>query len=300
MAVTLQAVRRRLADRLDDIGIHAVEAATGNSVTLAMLRNATPFASADLYDGRWVYVATGSSAGQQRLVQKGGYAPGTGALTIYPIWAQPAPGDEVELTALFPVITSATGTDRGPGEDASYRTIINRAASRLLVRDQVQIAITTADRYTLTAFNYWMTSADRLVSVLEPSPIPGRAPTDASWRGPRLVFPTGHPTLELGAPFLAVSGSMTLEILRPGNTLINGVESTTGATIDTDVLAPSLDDLVTVALEEAYAALAHRYVGRAEGTAFGALYEQQHALVMELAALDRIRLAQPAPAREAA
>ena len=75
MASSLPTLRRALAGSLDDIGVYAVTSATTNTIACTALADATTNASVHRYDGRWVYIATGSSAGTQRRVIPGGFAP---------------------------------------------------------------------------------------------------------------------------------------------------------------------------------------------------------------------------------
>lgn len=304
---TLLTYWQALARALDDLdGPYAVASAASNQVASARLVNNTPSASLHRYDNAWVHVDTGAGAGQLAHMVANGYVPSTGALTLTPNWTTiPSPADQFSLTYLFPARGGAVGAD------TDYRSLVNRALALILAPDRLSIAITTADTYSTTAYP-WLDRPDRLVRVLEPAPMSGRAPTDASWRGPRLVVDGASPFLQLNAPFTTASGNLVLEVWRPGDSLVNGVESTTGLSAGTDTALPRVEDVVMVALLEGYQVLANRNPSRPSGQWVGKwgmqlkLIQSEHARRMalgdrtlELAAASAMRQA-PASGQEAA
>jgi len=250
---TLRDYRRALARALDDLGVYTLTSPTASTLICTLLVNASPGASTHRYDGRWLYLA--APIPQQRVVTTGGYNPGDGTLTFAPTATPATAGTEVELTGLFPSLSVALS------EDTDYRTLVNRALAALLVHDRLTVAITTADSYPIAAYP-WLDRMERLVGVLEPSPVSGRRPVDAGWRGWRLVVDGPTPRLEVNAPFATASGDLTLDVLRPANTLVNGTDSTTGLVDDTDTAVPAIEEFLPVGLMEAYQALMSRTPGR--------------------------------------
>lgn len=265
---TILQYRRALAYALDDLGVYTVSAATSNTVTLGALVDVTTNASATRYDGAWVYLASGAGANQSRRVIRGGFTPSSGALALELTWTIPAPGDQVEITRLFP----GTPNQVNP-EDTDYRTLVTRALEKVIVPDRISLAITTSDTYSLTAYS-WLDREERLVGMVEPAPILGRASINANWRGPRLILDGASPVLQLNTPFEAASGFLALDVLRPGHTLIDGAESTVGFTAEGQSALPTVQDLLPVMLLEAYTALAHR----SRGTPDGANWERKRAM----------------------
>jgi hypothetical protein len=246
--------RRGLGYALDDLGAYVMASGSTTTAVSNGLKNSATNASTDRYNSYWVYVSTGAQAGQQWKVKTGGYAPSTGTLTMTTTGGAPGAGDTIEITHLFP--SNSTGTS-ALGEDVSYRTIINRALSRLLVLDSLTLPLTTSQTYSLAAYP-WLDREERLIEVREPGPT-GGLDIPAGWRRPflRLDGPTSY--LDLTTPFDAGAvGSLTLVVERPADTLVNGADSTVGLSLDTDTAIPSVNDVVTVGLMEAYRALMAR------------------------------------------
>ncbi len=289
---TRQAYRRALALALNDLETYSVASATANTVTVEQLADATPNAATTRFDGSWIYVATGSGADQQRRAKNGGFDPVFGTVTLTRTWLPPAAADTIEVTRLLPAIRAVPG-------DTSYVDLIDRALSLLVAPDRITLPITTADTYALTTWP-WLDRTERLVRVLEPAPVPGRAPKDARWRNPRLVVDGASPFLQLDAPFSAASGVLTLEVLRPGDSLISGAESIGGLVADASTALPSVADVRTVALME----FAHLMLSRTQGRPDGANWEQRYAEARaeaeRLAYLDRTRMLPAPPAGQEA
>jgi hypothetical protein len=258
---TFGAFRRALADALDDLGgPYAVSASTASTVTVPALATSTPGASPNRYDGRWVYLSSGAGVGQVAKVRGGGFASSV-LLTMETAWTTaPVAGDQIELYGWFPAVHTR-------GSDSSYSVLINNALSLLVVPDRVSLPITTNQEYSLATLP-WLDRPERLRSVLEPGPT-GGLPADASWRRPRLRLDANLPVLEIPAPFSTASGTLILTVMRPSNTWIkvNGVwgESTVGLVNETDEANPATNDVVTIALAEAYRALMSRAPGRPSG-----------------------------------
>lgn len=253
---TLRAYRRAIARALDDLGVFTVAVSGASSVTSVDLADLTTAASANRFNGAWVYACESL---QQRRALNGGLTPATGQLNLNYTWTLVSAGTEIEVTRRFP------SRSQVPGEDLSYNDIVNRALAKLLVPDRMTVPITTADSISLSAYR-WIDRPERLVRVLEPPPV-GTRPVDASWRGPKLVLTAGVPTLEFRTPFDVASGSLTLDVLRPADTLVSGVETApgTGLTVDTQTAIAPLEDVVLVGLMESYQALSNRDPGRPGG-----------------------------------
>lgn len=290
MAIALSTYRRALQAALDDPGLYQVTAATSTTVSLSLIADTTTNASANRYDGRWLYVASGVGIGQQRRVVRGSFVPSTGTVTVELGLTTPSVNDLIELTSLFPCESQVSG------EDTSYNTLIRRALSRLLAPDRISATFAGGTTASLASFAYWLDRPERLVRVLEPAPVSGYQPIPCDWRGPQLILDGGSPVLQINAPY---TGSLTLEVLRPGDSLVSGAESTTGPTSETATCLPSVNDTVAVALLEAYQALASRSPGRPSGN-WSAKIEAQQAIVSGLRYLDRTQTVNQMPAQEAA
>ena len=248
---TLVQYRRALARALDDLGVYIVSAATTTTVGSVNLADSTPNVSPERFKGRWVY-----GAQQQRRVQSvNGFTAASGTLAVNYPWAAPVADTYIEMTGLFPMLAQV------PGEDTSYHDLVSRAMAKLLLPDRITVTITTADSLSLSAYP-WMDRPERLVRVLEPGPT-GTRPIDASWRGPQLIWRAGTPSLEFRTPFDVASGSVTLEVLRPADTLISGVETApgTGFSLDAQTGIAPIEDVVTLGLMEAYGSLMNRNPG---------------------------------------
>lgn len=268
MASTLAQYRRALARALDDLEPHVVLSATATTVTINALINSTTGASTGRYNGAYIYVASGSGAGQQRVVKENSYVPSTGTLTVQNSsgWdATLAAGDQLEITRLFPAYADASSSS-SLGADNDYRSLVNRALSYLLVPDQISVT-TVADQqeYSLSTYAYWLDRPERLRDVLDPPRATGW-PTKPTWRRWELNLDGPTPSLQFIDRAYPTSGAtFELNVLRPADTLISGAESSSGLTSDTATAVPAVNDVVTVGLMLAYEALANRSPGRPSG-----------------------------------
>ncbi len=253
---TLQAYRRALARALDDLGVYAVAASGASSVTSVDMADLTASASTGRFNGAWVYAC---ESGVQRRALKDGLVTATGALSLNYTWTLLTPGTQIEVTRLFPIHSQV------PGEDRSYTDIVNRSLAKILVPDRVTAPIVTTDSISVADYS-WLDRQERITRYLEPPPV-GTRPVDAGWRGWQLVLTGGVPTLEPRARFDAALGNLTLEVLRPADTLVSGVETApgTGLSVDTHTAIAPLEDVVLVGLMEAYQTLMSRDPGRPGG-----------------------------------
>jgi hypothetical protein len=281
--------RRALQAALDDSGIHLLSAATSTTASISTISDATTNASANRYDGVWIYVASGAQIGAQRWITPGSFVPSTGTVTVEFGWTAPAANDVIELTSLFPCEAQVAAGS------TSYNAIVNKALSRLWAPDRISATFAGGTTASLAAYAYWLDRPERLVRVLEPAPVSGYQPVPCDWRNPQLILDGGTPTLQIDTPY---TGTLTLDVMRPGDSLVSGAESTTGPTSETATCLPSLNDVVTVGLEEAYRALMHRSTARPSGNWADKLKDQQ-ALVQQLRYLDRTQAVNQ-PMREAA
>lgn len=292
---TLAAYRRALWAALDDGMAHFVFAGRGDGAQVRELADSTPGASVHRYDGAYAYLASGAGANQQRRIVNGSFDPATGDFDVELSWAAPAPGDEVEITHLFACTGyPQTGAGVSP-EDVSYLGLVNMALRRLWVPDRVTLTFAgtaSADTSSLP----WLDRPERLVAVLEPAPVASFPPVPADWRGPRLVADGTTPVLQLDRPY---AGTLTLEVRRPADTLISGVESAVGMTTEGQTALAQVADVVAVGLAEAYRALMNRTPGRPNG-AWAEKYAAQEAVVARLYALDRTQQAPRAAPGDAA
>jgi hypothetical protein len=256
-----------VAASLDDIGVYTVSASNSTTISSLQLIDTTANASANRYDGRWVY--SGSPQSQQLRVKPGGFAPSTGTLTLQTAMNAATVGSSIEITGMFPCFGQV------PGEDASYQTLIARTLAKLLVPDRVSTPITADETIDLSAWP-WLDRDERLLDVLAPAPL-GTRPVSARWRGPRLIQDGGTPALELRVPFEAVPGvvdmgDLILEVMRPADTWISGAEiapGTTGMTVDSHTTIAPLESIVLFAQMEACRIMMTRTIGRPDGGDWG-------------------------------
>jgi hypothetical protein len=207
----------------------------------------------------------------------------------------PVPTSPVEITHLFPVLPGAYA-------ETDYRTLVNRALSKLLVSDLLTLPIVPGQTaYSLAAWA-WLDRQSRLVRIMEPPPVGSRR-LDASFRRPRIVRTGGAVSLELDAPFEAgTTGALTLDVMRPSDTYTRdgatGVwaeRATPGLVLDLDEAVPSVNEVVTAALAEAYYALMSRSPGQPNGP-WEAKYDAANAAARGLIAYDPTTERQAAPA----
>jgi hypothetical protein len=252
---TLGAAKRALARSFDDMAVHTITSATTTTVTAATLIDATANASANRFDGAYVHAV---ATGQVRRVKTAGYVPGTGVLTLNTTWTDPADATQIEVTRLLP-----PASDQLPSEEQSWAECIRRGAAKLLIPDRLTPPIGVGvETISLIAWT-WLDRPERLLRVLEP-PATGTTPVSSEWRGWRWVLNGGAPALEMRVPFAATAGALILEVLRPADTLISGVETApgTGPTLDTQTLNVGIEELVVLGTLEAATALMSRNPGR--------------------------------------
>lgn len=268
MASTLLQYRQALARALDDLEPHVVLSATTFTVTINALITSTTGASSGRYNGAYIYIASGSGAGRQRVVKENSYVPSTGTLTTHNssgFDVTMAAGDQVEITRLFPAYAEATSTS-SLGSDTDYRSLVNRALSYLLVPDQISVT-TVADQqeYSLSTYAAWLDRPERLLAVLDPPRATGW-PAKRTWRRWELTLDGPSPALTfLDRAYPTSGATFELDVLRPANTLISGAESSIGLTSDSATAVPAVNDVVTVGLMLAYEALMNRSPGRPNG-----------------------------------
>lgn len=290
--------RRQVMAALDEPGIFACSSATSTTAVIATLASSASNHSPNQFATAWIYHLALS---QVRIIREGSFIPGTGGMSVDPGWTAPTTNDELEITALFPSIM-AGALFAQVGTDTDYRTLINRALSRLLAPDTISIPITTATSYSLSTYAAWLDRPERLqydqqgrMKLFEPAVVSGRRAFSAAWRRPRLILDGAAPTLELDVPFTSATGNLTLHVLRPGDTLINGSESSVGLSAESDTALPSVNDVVTVTLMDAYRALMTRQSFRPSGR-WKDRYDAQRKEAMALKYWDATQMAPPVAA----
>lgn len=264
-----------IASALDDFAIYTAASGTVSTAVITLLVNNSGNVSVNQFDDAWLYNATDA---QQRHVKPGSYIASNGTLGFYPDGLTPA-GDALWMTHLFPVVEAM------PPTMTSYLTIATRSLAMLKAYDQITIPINASeDRqtvYPLTTQSFWLDRKERMgwndgsPVLLEPHPF-GGAPVPADWRRPLLRFDGGVPTLVIEAPFVpGTTGNMTLNVTRPGHSLVNGSESTNGLVLTTDTALPSLTDVIQCGLLEAYTLLAQRGQSTPTGGSYAGLIGPQ-------------------------
>lgn len=253
---------RAFATALDDVTVSIP--VTGVSLTTtavcAQLVNATTGVSSGRWQGHWVNYTSGAGAPQSRRVAA--YDPATGTLTVTPAWSSaPEIGAGMELTALFPLMSAA-------GADTDYLALLNAALGKIWldgIEVTVTIPATPTDTISLAAYP-GIKTPDQVQAVLEPHPVVGRSPVDATWRVREIATVAGVTTLRLKTPFRRALGSLTLRVrLQASFVIATGgtwsAADTNGLGALTDEARPPIQDVVDAALVEAYQALLARNPG---------------------------------------
>lgn len=292
---------RALAASLDDIASVTASGGTGTTIVAPIFGDSTTGTSTSKYNDAWIYCVSGTGAGQQARAKFNSWSPSTSTLGVVNTITAPSNGDLFELTWLFPV-----NERQAPGSTTTgYRQLIARALGRLLVRDRINIALVSGQQsYSLATWAAWLDREDRIQKhesgplagqwkIWEPGPT-GLAQVPAGWRDPMWRFDADLPYLDLHAPFSnAVTGNLSIDVLRPADTLLKPsgsgwVESTPGdgLTAGVDEARASINDVVTVALEEAYLDLVARAPGEPSGRNWADLLQTQRGLVRSLAMYD--------------
>lgn len=285
---TLAAYRRAVFAALDDGGVYTVTSGpSATTVIIQALGDGATNPSASRYDGAWIYLATGAGANQQRRIIPGSLVAATGQVTLELAWTSPSLGDTAEITHLFPCSSGV-----GP-QDTTYLDLINAALRRLWAPDRLSLAFAGTSTASIATWP-WLDRPERLVRVLEASPVTGYPELPCMWRNPQLNLDGAAPVLQLNQPF---TGTLALEVRRPGDTLISGVEAS-GFSAEAQTALPSVEDVVCGALAEAYRALANRTPGRPNG-AWQAKYEAQEQMFRGLFSFDRTQYAPQAPSAAA-
>lgn len=288
---TLRQYRQALARSLDDLAVYEIASSTATTTVISALADSTSNASDRRYDGRWAYISSGFAVGEGTTVKPGGFAPSTGTLTVAKFWeTTPHDGDELELTGLFPAISGL------PGADIDYRTLVNRALSRLMLEDRID-ATTVADQYTYgfaLATYPWLDRMTRVMGVLDPPRATG-LPRRPTWRPHTWRIDGGAMTLEFAArPYPTSGATFQIAVLRPADTLISGADSTTGLVADSDTAVPSVEEVVVAGRYFAFEALLSRSKGRPSGDWSGQFAAARED-TMKLARWDRSQEAAPEP-----
>ncbi len=256
----------KCASALDDFEYHDLASSTATSGTATSAVNVTTNISTARYDDRYIFVASGSNANQQRRVRPGGYDPTTGRWLIYPDWTSPGLGATVYLTGLFPVALSGTAS-----QGTWYIGLINQALALIDREDTLSIAVTTATDYALTTWKDWI-AEDRIrrtpdggFDVREPAPISGLPAVPNPVRTWQFFADGELPKLRTVAPFSAATGTLEVSVRRPSDTWISvsgtWAESSVGLLNLADNALPPVSHVVPVFLMLAYRSLMNRQPG---------------------------------------
>lgn len=200
------------------------------------------------YEEQWALVTSGSQILQQRRVLH--YDANVGAFAADHVFGGTIAAS-VTFEALGPFPAERT-TDR-PG----VHQFIDWSLRYLLAPDEVTVVAASTADISLAPLSSWLTNPDRLVDVLEPSPVPSERVIRAAYRNWELILDGETPKLRFEVRYPSgVSGNLTLKVLRPARSWI-GVsgtyaDSTVGLVNESDTALADLDDVVTVSKIWAY------------------------------------------------
>lgn len=264
---TLQQYRQSLASSRD-LGGYIAFTATSTSasstatkeIICSSLIDDTPNVTGR-YAGIWLYGTSDGTvdtlAGIQRQVRQFGLDPSTGTLTVTNACASvPQSGATWEGYYRIPAIR-----DTGSGRDG-YREIINEALRLMTVPDRMNVAgVADQTKYPLnTSQHPWLREPGRIVNVWRPTPNASDLERidPQAWR---LIRDGEALILQLPSTY-AAGDIFKLEVKRPANSrlLVGGAwidqtSLTAGLTNDSDEAIPSINDVVAVARELAFAEL---------------------------------------------
>lgn len=227
-------------------------------IIASALIDSTPNVSSR-YSGAWIYGVTDGNpdtlAGVQRQLRQLPLDSSTGTLYVTRAFASaPASGSAWEMYFRFPAIR-----DDASGRDG-YRELINEALRLMVEPDTISISgVTDQTHYTLNTSTYpWLREAGRIVNVKRPTPNANDLERiDAqSWT---LIRDGENFIIELPSPY-QTGDTFKLDVLRPANSYIrqsgtwtNQTSLTAGLSLDTDEALPTINDVVAVARELAFA-----------------------------------------------
>lgn len=271
---TLAEYRLACGSEIEDLSRYQVGTSTATTTQISALSSSNAGVSTFPYDDDWLYVATGTGVGQQTIIKKGSYVAASGQIGFTVAIASLTTGDFVEISHLFP---ATRGPGRAPiGQPVDYRTLINRALKRQNVRRRILVQITTANEISLASYP-WLDDPRRLVKDKDGLPMVYEAsPTNVAikrtWRRTRITRTGSNPVIEVDPIFESAGGYLTLEVISPADTWINGAESGVGLVNEDDTALVTVDDMVKAFKVEAYQALAMRSPARPSGD-----WRQMHA-----------------------
>lgn len=256
-------LRRALLERIGGGGVYTTDG-NGN-VGGSTLICASGFKSSLLPSSHlkqaWLYAPLATFPRQRRIASIAG---GSGTITLEEALGQQInSGFGFEISSLLPL-----DQDTSAGTGQSLNQIITESIRHQNFPDEISLSITTGDEYSLSTWSAWLDRPSRLLKVLEPAPMAGRAPIDSSFRGWDLILDGEMPKLRCKMPFSVATGSLTLSALRPGDSWLNnaggGWVESTAVLLDaeTDEVRLPLADVVEGALPFAYAAIAQSRSGQ--------------------------------------
>lgn len=240
----------------------------------------------------WLYAPLVTFPRQRRIASIAG---ASGTITLEDALGQQInSGVDFEISSLIP-----PDQDTSAGIGMSLNQALVESARHQNFPDEVTLSIVAdADSYSLATWAAWLDRKARLLRVLEPHPISGRRPIESPpARGWELVLDGELPKLTCRMPFSTSTGSITVSVLRPGDSWINDggagwAESTIGPDGESDEVRLPLVDWVEGALPFCYLAIARSRTG-AERQEYVALYQQALAAARRMATWDRTRDALP-------
>lgn len=249
---TLAGYRQSLARRLGRWGAYTTSSAGSSTSELVCASLADSDKESSAYNAAYAYLTSGALSGIQRRVKSGGYANGTGALTM-----SRAFGSTPAISVSFELLFRLPATDQ---DDArGLHSCINEALQSCWLIDRLSFTGAVNDHnYSLTSYP-WLRRPEQIGQLYGPV-------TDATLDNPppwgggvRLRLDGEAPLLEIAGSF-AATDTFYLDVLRPANTRIKSTgawgESTAGLVSDSDEALIDDQLLTEVALAYAYTALA--------------------------------------------
>lgn len=238
-------LRRALAERLGGFDLLTTSGVSASNTQLNVQSIIGELDSSDSYEGSWVFLTTGTSAGDQRRIAGTGIDATSGVITVNrPFTTTPATNTTFEIHTKLPAIRQSLT----PG----IREIINQVLAGLWTIDRVDFPTSLTEQFLLTPD--WLVNKGHVLDVYRPS---------ASGYRPYKVGEAYTFKYDAESPFMegvmVTETGWQMDVVRPGNTWIKvgGVwqESTSGLVNDTDECLFPPQVVVAIGLYYAYDAL---------------------------------------------
>ena len=262
---TRKSMRRLLAKRVGPFSVLSTTSTASNVNSMTFSALVDSGASATSFGQGWFYVTSGTLTDEQRRAANSALNTTTGAISVTVSFGSiPGSGVEVEYLGRLPAKNDGFGVD-------GLNDCIAQALREYWFQDLVSMTGTTGTTaYSLSSYDSWLKTVDRIIDVYGPAPNSGDLPTRYSGRW-NFRHDGEAPVLELpGAPYVT-GDTFYLRVLRPGNsrlkqsgTWADNTDPMAEMTSDSDEFIPPPQDILQGGLLFAYRQLQEIGKGQTE------------------------------------